>query len=168
MISFDDIMHALEYATRDTLFGVLFGRDGVSESRSAKMREIFSEYYILLAEEESKLSHLRDKVFPRPGSAPKTEMLLEAPTVQAEEKEVSATPVSTSMTTNGSNHKVIIATLANLINAVRPLADLLLKDNFSGEEREELRRLTGGDGVFKVGNLLGRLSSETARVYGKK
>jgi hypothetical protein len=57
----------------------------------------------------------------------------------------------------------VIATLAALIKAALPLAELVLSDSFSSEDRAFLRRLCGGDGVFRLSNQLNRLCGETAR-----
>lgn len=68
--------------------------------------------------------------------------------------------------TNGSVHGQMIETLAHLILAAKPLAEQILSDAYTPEEREQLRQKTQvvrSNGVFDLSNLLNRLCSERAR-----
>lgn len=56
-----------------------------------------------------------------------------------------------------------IQILANLILAALPLAELIVSDDFSPEDRAELRRLCGKYGVFNLKNALTGLCGERAR-----
>ena len=65
------------------------------------------------------------------------------------------------------NDDQVIKTLAYLILAAKPLAEYVLSDHFSAEERDALREKTVTNGrsnaVFELSNLLNRLCSERAR-----
>lgn len=58
--------------------------------------------------------------------------------------------------------KAIDATAA-LIESLLPLSELLLSDEFSAQERAELRRKVNGHGLFNLANNMNALCSETAR-----
>ncbi|RJQ37497.1 hypothetical protein C4552_00455 [Candidatus Parcubacteria bacterium] len=62
-----------------------------------------------------------------------------------------------------SSKQVVLLALASLVKAVTPLADVMLSDEFSAEERQALRDATGGDGIYRLANMMNRLCSETAR-----
>ncbi len=67
---------------------------------------------------------------------------------------------------NKALRRQVIEALAQLILTAKPLAELILTDDFTPEERELLRQLTQvvrSNGVFDLSNLLNRLCSERAR-----
>jgi len=81
-----------------------------------------------------------------------------APVVQATEPVVKEVDKDVS--------KDVIEILARLIQAACPLAELILSDNFSAEDRCRLRELTGNgrtNKVFELSNSLNRLCGERAR-----
>ena len=66
------------------------------------------------------------------------------------------------------HHHRSLQELANLVNTALPLAHRVESDEFTPEEREELRRLTCLDSrpshaVFELSNALTRLCGEAAR-----
>ncbi|MFO0718988.1 MAG: hypothetical protein U0522_03105 [Candidatus Paceibacterota bacterium] len=64
------------------------------------------------------------------------------------------------------DHKAIVAMTANLILALHPLVSTVLSDDFTPEQRAELRQRTqhGRDSkLFELSNNLNRLCSERAR-----
>jgi transcriptional regulator with XRE-family HTH domain len=67
---------------------------------------------------------------------------------------------------SGVNHKQIIGAFVDHLNVILPLAEQLLSDEFSADERKQLRDLTTrGDshGVFVLSNALNALCGEKAR-----
>lgn len=63
----------------------------------------------------------------------------------------------------GSDRRLVITSLAAMLKAVLPLAELLDSEEFSEDERHQLRTITGRDGVFRLANTLHRLCGEEAR-----
>lgn len=59
----------------------------------------------------------------------------------------------------------VINELANRLKEILPLAEDLASDNFSGQERHELRKRCGEATVFKLYNLFGALCGERAREH---
>lgn len=57
----------------------------------------------------------------------------------------------------------VVESLAALIRAGLPLAELIESDVFSDQDRRQLRVLTGQNGVFRLANILNRLCGEEAR-----
>jgi hypothetical protein len=55
--------------------------------------------------------------------------------------------------------------LANRLKELLPLAEDLASDNYSGQERHELRKLCGEATVFRLYNLFGALCGERARAH---
>src|SRR5687767_1618342 len=65
------------------------------------------------------------------------------------------------------DHAKTVRTLAELINSALPLARHVASDEFTADEREQLRLFTPiqhgrSNAVFELSNLLGRLCSESA------
>jgi hypothetical protein len=57
----------------------------------------------------------------------------------------------------------ILQSLAAMVQAMLPLAKMVVSDTFTKEDRVQLRELSGGEGVFNLSNLLEQLCSESAR-----
>lgn len=55
--------------------------------------------------------------------------------------------------------------LANRLKEILPLAESLASDNFTGQERHELRKRCGEATVFKLYNIFGALCGERAREH---
>lgn len=62
-----------------------------------------------------------------------------------------------------SERELVLQALAGLVQLTIPLAERALSNSFSPEERARLRESTGGDGIFRLSNLLNRLCGEKAR-----
>lgn len=62
-----------------------------------------------------------------------------------------------------SEREIVLNTLATLITAAQPLAELVLSDKFTTQDRQALRTRTGGDGIYGFANMMDRLCSEMAR-----
>lgn len=61
------------------------------------------------------------------------------------------------------DHELVIATLAHLVNAAIPLAQLVASNKFTSDERRELRETAGFERVFRLSNAMNQLCSEKAR-----
>jgi len=56
-----------------------------------------------------------------------------------------------------------LETLGYLVLAALPLAEKIVSDEFTAEDRRNLRKMTGGDNIFRLSNALNALCGETAR-----
>ena len=73
------------------------------------------------------------------------------------------TAMPTNATLNG-NKKIILTSLARGIESVIELSELVLSREFSEDDRQQLRNMTGGGrGVFDLSNNMAALCSSTAR-----
>lgn len=61
------------------------------------------------------------------------------------------------------SHDTILTSAANFAQGLLPLLELIASDAFSAAERAELRERAGGDGIFKLSNILENLCGERAR-----
>lgn len=68
-----------------------------------------------------------------------------------------------SLRTVGEGHSTLIEALAAAVKAMLPLAEYVLSDSFTANERQRVRELAGGDGVSRLSLLLTKLSGEAAR-----
>lgn len=59
--------------------------------------------------------------------------------------------------------QLFIESAAKQVKALLPLVQAIESDTFTPEERTLLRELSGGDGVFKLANILTRLCGERSR-----
>lgn len=130
----------------DTLLSVLLGKEGVSERRLQVIADIVSTNQDA-AEQFQKKWH--EKI---------SDLALVRRAITA------ASPTDTE--TKPANVNAAIESLAHLILAAKPLAEALLSDQYSPEDRKRLRELTGNgrsNAVFDLSNLLNRLCGERAR-----
>ncbi len=58
---------------------------------------------------------------------------------------------------------VVKQSLVAQISALAPLVELVLSDAFTADDRDEIRKMSGGDGIFNLKNSLARLCGERAR-----
>lgn len=65
----------------------------------------------------------------------------------------------------GLSREDTILSLACLIKAATPLAQAIVSDAFSAEDRQRLRDLAGKDGVYRLSTIMNRLCSEAARSH---
>ena len=64
---------------------------------------------------------------------------------------------------NGTGKEVLLQSLAGMVLAMQPLAEMAVSDAFSPKDRQLIRELAGGDGVFRLSTSLNRLCNELAR-----
>lgn len=145
--SVDDIVGELGYPSaigaRSQTFRVLIGHARVLNNRLTRLKSF--------TESASDLVQEQEKSFSKRFSVPKKEPALPA------QKPRAPSPM-------GENRNdAVIAALAAMTRAMLPLAELALSDEFSAEERQKIRDLSGGDGVFRLSNKLNRLCGERAR-----
>lgn len=62
-----------------------------------------------------------------------------------------------------ADKKAVLDSLARTVAAILPLAERVLTDDYTPEDREYIRANAGGTGVFKAANALYRLCGERAR-----
>lgn len=64
--------------------------------------------------------------------------------------------------------EAIIASIAYSVLALIPLAVIISSDTYTAADRKQVRERAGGDGVFKLANLLYRLCGERTRTIHSK
>ncbi len=150
--SVDDVATRIG-TSKHVIFPVLLGKTGMSDGRAQIMAELFKEH-----EEQLHLveQNWRNKI----GNLAKVkpDIVLSTTPVASQPKLLSISAPSGSILTQ----KAVINILASLVNAALPLADYMVSDNCTEEEREQLRVLTKGEGVFKLSNRLNRLCGPRA------
>lgn len=138
----------------DTLLTVLRGSHGVSVKKLQMFAKVAETYNLEL----SGVQHRTEKIH----IASKVQNLhVESP------EEVPVTlkkPFNhINLQTESDVHAAIIKSFAQSVLALTPLAKLLESDEFTAEERAQLRELSGGRGVFEFANSLYRLCGERSR-----
>ena len=152
LATLDDFMNNINlpgHRAKDQAFGILFGRRGLSHKR----REDISAFVALWQEQ------LDRKMGRAIGSAPR-ELRFGSPT-PIKHAPVPAMPPAVPEMPKSKNE--LIKGLAYLILGMLPLTEYLLSDAFTAEDREKLRQMANGDGVFLLSNRLNRLCGERAR-----
>ncbi len=138
------------------LLDVSFGRYGVSGEREEKITELVELYK---KEATVKLEEWKTKI--ESFGLANFSAIKIVPAQTPESSKEDSKPVLARL--NGE----VVKTLAHLILAIKPWAELLLSEEFSPEQRQQLRELTATNGrsnaVFEVSNALNRLCSERAR-----
>ncbi|MBI4127614.1 MAG: hypothetical protein HY459_00935 [Parcubacteria group bacterium] len=141
----NSLVREIGYGSRDSLVEVLRGKQGFSLRRLRMIDEILARHQ----------SHF-------PSGLPETVQRKEVSLVSQEP--LPSRPRRLRKVTNGlPGHRGFLTILAHLIQASVPLLEQILSEEFSAEERRELRKLTGGDTIFRFSNLLEKLCSEQAR-----
>ncbi len=85
------------------------------------------------------------------------------PSVTLGSKESKSNEVFSREVVASVGHEMVIKSFAAHVNAMLPLAKLIVSDSFSPTERQKLRESVGGNGVFKLSRELNRLCGEQAR-----
>lgn len=154
LASIDDLVSEFGYEAgnsgRSQLFVVLRGHGGMTPERLSRVAEIMESFGTMIADEEIKFKARFGSISdvsssPAPSDAPPREHL----------------PVGRKDPIDDRN--AITESLAHSIVALLPLAERLLSENYSPEDRERLRALAGGTGVFKLATALHRLCGERVR-----
>jgi hypothetical protein len=127
---------------------VLHGVGGLSTDKLKKAETLVETMHVTLEQETA-----RRKLALRIGKseAKQTNLLAARPALSA---------------ANGSglsNKKLMLEAAAHFVSGLIPIADYLLSDSCSEEDRKKLHDLAGADSVLKLTTRLRRLCSETAR-----
>lgn len=142
------LAEAAEYigTTSDVILDVVMRRQGVSSQRETQVKELVELH------QNKATERLRE------WQATMKSLGFAQPTT----KTVAASLPQLSQLNDGQ----VIETLAHLVLATRPLAERVLSDDFSADDRRRLRELTANgrsNAVFDLSNLLNRLCGERAR-----
>ncbi|MBI4132245.1 MAG: hypothetical protein HY474_01290 [Candidatus Sungbacteria bacterium] len=86
-----------------------------------------------------------------------------APAASTRSATKSASPVIALPGSRPQAREAVLKSLAALIAASTPLAEIVLSDDFTAEDRQELRTLAGDDGIYRFSNMMERLCTEMAR-----
>ena len=131
------------YTNPDDSMALLHGTCPLSSAKRQKIKDFLDDYLVAQIERLQPWLHWMESF---------TEVVwpsLEAqPTVK---------PLST------DNHDVILQSLKGMIEAASPLAELVLSDEFTQEERRALRQSFNDDELFVFSNTLSALCSAKAR-----
>jgi hypothetical protein len=147
LVSIDDLASEVGYqakTARTQLFAVLHGKGGLSPERQQRVKELTQTFETMIEEAEQAF---RAKFSPTSAKSPEpVGLLARAPS-----------------TSSDVEKKALLDALARLVMAVVPLAERVLTDDYTPEDREYVRAQAGGNGVFKAANALYRLCGERAR-----
>ncbi len=153
----EEIAAALDFTgdnPRSSTLAYLLGRRGLSEERTLKAHGYAQQLREQTLKKQAQFlnGHAPTSTPPKevvaPAHAPGTIMML--------------APSGQTVTVEGRKGTLLAAT-AHSISALIPMADYLLSDECTEEDRQKLHQLVGDDRVFKLTVRLKRLCSETAR-----
>ncbi len=137
---------------RNLMLAALLGRAPISDDRLAVLESFALSFRDIIDEKKreiiAQLPHRMSQTKP-------AEPIAQRPT-----------PSPILVTTTPSSDKLsvsLVTSLAHLVQAAIPLAEIVNSDKCSPEDRKKLRDLAGGNGVFRLANLLNRLCGEKAR-----
>jgi hypothetical protein len=147
----------------------IYGHGSVTLRPNPRKREKLDLIRLWLDENAHVISELR--TFLTEQLAFMRELLVEVPAqperpavVLPETTVVNEQPVrATETLVESINHSRLVTVFANMVRAMGPLAELLASDDYTDEEREQLREEAGRWGVFRLKNNLVRLCGERAR-----
>ncbi|MFA6536078.1 MAG: hypothetical protein WC250_03805 [Candidatus Paceibacterota bacterium] len=145
VITFGEAAKVADYPNAHSLMRVLLGRSGVYPVRLKKIAEF-------LALKQAELVQ-KIRVFTAGESSSAGEQVV---------------PVFEANIHTDLSHDLIISALAFQVQAILPLAQLVVSDGFTPEERNKLRELAGATSIFKLANHLNRLCGEKARGADKR
>lgn len=128
----------------DQILRVLRGAGGMRPERRQRVEAIIASFDTMIAEAEQQFRNR----FVATGVQP-----VEQPVPQAKKTHESC----------DADKKALLDSLAHSVAALLPLAERVLTDNYTPEDREYVRLQAGGNGVFKAANALYRLCGERAR-----
>lgn len=153
-ITLEESAKAVGYVKITYAHGPLLGQRGMNREYIARLSRYLSEHGVHADNAEEQLpDQSTTEVLPE--ATPKAEL---APKVLKEKK----TEVKTAPRGVEISKEAVLQSLAAGIGMIRPLAKLLLSEQFDAKDREKLRELVEDDGIFHLKNDLTRLSSETA------
>jgi len=136
----------------DTLIRVFLGTRRVSAQKLLQLGSFVDLYGAKLVEKIDSEVRTLDP----PNFAPRSAQIQERP---------SSSPATRPSSRDDTEKKSIaIKTIAGLIEVMLPLAEYVLSDSFTAEQRSQVRELAAsGGGVSRLSNLLTQLSNEAAR-----
>lgn len=155
VLKISDVASFLE-VTEDTVMRIVVNLAGTLENRVVQMEELIQYHHDDGNEKKAEWTRVIQTTGIKEPESTTTSVALE-PFEASPQKRVKAV-----MNGDGST----VPTLAHLIQASIPLAKRLLSDDFSPDDRRQLRELTAQastNGVFELSNLLNRLCGERAR-----
>lgn len=159
IIEIQDIIQALNFKVSNGdpshVLTVLRGQNGFSAERLKKLKDFVEEFREFLPEKQQKVPSLRYRgqknTFTTPMQKP-----IQHTAPAREHKFASKAP-------NVTDKKDLIEGFAMVVKGLVPFARYLLSEACTPEDRDKLRQLAGGDGVFHLSNALNRLCGEQAR-----
>lgn len=145
----DDIAEVLGYEAGGQTRKVLMGQRNVTEGRKAQAKKFVEDFAELTDSKRAELSMLRNLVI-------------------EEVSETTLSPAPASIRERSASKAVnakeaTIIAFAHGVQALIPLARLLMSDQFTAEDRKRMRDEAGGNGVFDLSNLMTGLCGEKAR-----
>ncbi len=126
---------------------ILLGGQGVSSERNSRIAALNAEFSDLLKKQVAKVPHLTLRGSNSAGPA-SVSVHRADPTVQTEQ------PIDKDSLMKG---------FAHMVQGLLHQSDFMLSDAFTADDRDKVRQLTGGDGIFLLSNRLNRLCGERAR-----
>lgn len=153
MISLQTVTEFLEYDQTDSTMRILHGKSNMSRHRY----DLATQIIALDIESEVKINEMVERF-----SLLDDFMTLNPPTTEK--------PV-VKHSSSKSKHQVseidsIKAAFIKYVEAGIPLAEILISDVLTDDDRRQLRRLIANDGLFELANLLnGLCSKESRRIY---
>ena len=142
-----DLAVALGYEGGGQTRKVLMGQRNVSEDRKVQAQEFVDSFAGLVNEKRTQLAQLKSLIMEKePHAAPSPAPARERPATKAPNVK-----------------EATIAAFSHGVQALIPLARLLMSDEFSADDRKRMRELAGANGVFDLSNLMTGLCGEKAR-----
>ena len=145
--TFAEVMSKAKYSQDGALLQVLLGRANMGDERLAICRDLIAEY----ASKEKKISADRSSAGIQD---------VETPFVIKLDHRQEYSPITR---VNGKQ-KWEIENLAACVRMMLPLAERVLSDEYTEQDRERLRTLANGDEVFRLSNALNGLCGPRMRV----
>lgn len=152
LISLEEISQGTGYPVHSVM-RVITGRCGISQEKQEKLERLAAP---LREKLDSSAAVWQEKL--KSFSAKETK----GEPVKKTQRQPNPLENSGAETVNREKARVITM-LAAHIKAALPLADLVLGDDFTPQDREKVRALAGFNGVFLLSNRLNSLCGETAR-----
>lgn len=148
-ITITEVIRRTGFPKDGPLLQVLLGRENMSNERLSVCGDLIAEYVT----GEKKASPSSDSV-----DIPKTEK--NPISVEVDDKK----KYSLGMRVNG-RQKWEVENLAAFVRMMLPLAEAVLSDEYTEQDRDRLRTLANGDGVFRLSNALNGLCGPRARLH---
>ena len=153
VVSIDEVVQALDFQSEEpqqSVFRVLLGKVDTTSLRTSVMEDLV----------DSKREEVERQIvaFKMTMSACSSSPILNRSSVPGRPPKVGSPVVKSDA----------VEMLAHLVCAMLPLAEDIVSDRFSPKDRERLRELAGGDGVFNLSTNLNRLRVAMNRLCGER